>query len=71
MLFIVIVMSLSEPHTSGKNGMSITFTRIYVEIWINGTSFMWSQKCMFKNWVILTNASGYVFITQTIIRVVN
>ena len=67
---VLIGASLSEPHTSGKNGMSITFTIIYVEIRISGMSIMHSQKFTFKNWVITYNASGYVFITQMIIRVV-
>ena len=33
------------------NGMSIAFTKIYLEIWINGTSIVHSQKVMFKNQV--------------------
>ena len=46
---------LAEPeqaHTSVKNGMSITFAKIYVEIRINGTSVMRSQKFKFKSQVI-------------------
>ena len=45
--------SLSEPHTSGKNGMSIAFVRIYMEIQINGTNVMHSQKFTFKIQVII------------------
>ena len=36
----LIGTSLSEPHTSGKNGVSIAFVKIYVEIQINGASVM-------------------------------
>ena len=46
----MIGVSLSEPHTSGKNGMSVMFTEVYVKIQINGRSIMCSQK--FKNRVI-------------------
>ena len=45
-------MSLSKPHTSWKNGTSITLTKIYMEIQINSTSIMHSQKFMSKNQVI-------------------
>ena len=38
----VIGASLNEPQTSGKNGTSVAFAKIYVEIWINGTSIMCS-----------------------------
>ena len=48
-----IGMSVSEPHTSGKDGMSIAFVRIYMEIWINGTNIMHSQKFTFKRQVII------------------
>ena len=47
-----IGVSLSKPLTSGKNRMSVVFTKIYMEIRINGTSVMHSQKLTFKNWVI-------------------
>ena len=47
-----IGVSLSEPHTSRKNCMSVVFTIIYMEIQINGTSVMHSQTLTFKNWVI-------------------
>ena len=36
------------PH-SGKNGTSVAFAKIYVEIRNNGTSVMHSQKFTFKN----------------------
>ena len=45
-------VSLSKPHTSSRNGMSVAFTKIYVEIRINGTSVMRSKKFTFKHWVI-------------------
>ena len=45
----LIGATLSEPHTNGKNGASIVFVKIYVEIQINGTSVMHSQKFTFKN----------------------
>ena len=45
----LIGASLSEPHTSGKNGMSVVFVKIYVEMQINGMSAMRSQMFMFKN----------------------
>ena len=48
----LIGVNLSEPHTSGKNGTSVMFTKVYVEIQINGTSGMRSQKFTFKNQVI-------------------
>ena len=41
---VVIGATLSEPHTSGKHGTSVAFTKIYMEIWINGTNIMYSQK---------------------------
>ena len=41
---LFIGVSLSKPHTSGKNGISVTFAKVYVEIRINGTSVMRSQK---------------------------
>ena len=44
---LIIEMSLSEPHTSDKNGASVMFGKIYMEMWING-SIMCSQKFMFK-----------------------
>ena len=34
----LIRVSLSDPHTSGKNGTSIVSAKIYMEIWINGMS---------------------------------
>ena len=46
----LIGATLSEPHTSGKNGASVAFVKTYVEIQINGTSVMCSQKFTFKNW---------------------
>ena len=45
---LFIGVSLSKPHTSGRNGMSIAFAKIYVEIRINGTSVMRSQKFIWK-----------------------
>ena len=48
----VIGVSLNEFHTSGKNGTNIAFTKIYAEIWINGTSIMCSQRFTFKSRVI-------------------
>ena len=45
----IIGASLSEPHTSWKNGTSVVFISIYVEIWINGTSVMHLWKFTFKN----------------------
>ena len=44
--------SLSESHTSRKNGTSIMFAKIYVEIQINGVSVKRSQKFTFKNWMM-------------------
>ena len=44
----IIEASLSEPHTSRRDGMSVVFTKIYAEIWINGTSIMHSQKLHLK-----------------------
>ena len=41
-------MSLSEPHTSDKNGTSVVFIKIYMEMWINDVSIMHSQTFMFK-----------------------
>ena len=41
---LFIRVSLSKPHTSGKNGMSVTFAKVYVEIRINGMSVMHLQK---------------------------
>ena len=41
---LFIGVSLSKPHTSRKNGMSIAIAKVYVEIRINGTSVMHSQK---------------------------
>ena len=48
----IIGASLNKPHTSWKNGMSISFTKINVNIWINGMSVMRSRKFTFKNWTI-------------------
>ena len=48
----LIGVTLSEPHTSGKNGVSVVFVKIYVEIQINGMSVICSQKFTFKNWVV-------------------
>ena len=45
---LIIGASLSEPHTSRRDGISVVFTKIYVEIWINGTSIMRSQKLHLK-----------------------
>ena len=42
---------MSNPHTSENNSISVTFLKIYVEIWINDMSFMHSQKFTFKNQV--------------------
>ena len=50
MLHNLIGATLSEPHTSGKNGASVAFVKIYVEIQINGMSVMRSLKFTFKNW---------------------
>ena len=50
-LLMVIGISLSDPLISEKNFASIAFTKMYVEIWINDTSVMHSQKLMFKNQV--------------------
>ena len=78
---IVIGVSLNEPHISDKNGTSDQFTRIYVEIWINGTSVMDSQKFMFENQIKKTRCYQhglltlhirliiYTFITQRITRI--
>ena len=40
-----------EPRANKKDGTSVVFIKIYVEIWINGTSIVRSQKVMFKNLV--------------------
>ena len=50
-------LDLSKPHTSGRNGTSVTFTKIYVETRINGMSVMRSQKFTFKNWLITNKCS--------------
>ena len=52
MLHNLIGATLSEPHTSGKNGASVVLVKIYVEIQNYGTSIMCSQKFTFKNWVV-------------------
>ena len=52
MLHNLIGATLSEPHTSGKNGVRVVLVKIYLEIQINGTSVMCSQKFTFKNWVV-------------------
>ena len=51
MLHNLIAASLNEPHTSGKNGASVAFVKIYVEIQINGMNVMCSQKLTFKIWI--------------------
>ena len=51
-LWLLVGVSLSKPHTSRKNGASIAFAKIYMEIQINGTNIMRSQNFMFKNWLI-------------------
>ena len=48
----IIGASLNKPHTSWKNGTSISFTKIYMKIRINGMSVIRSQKFTFKNWTI-------------------
>ena len=40
----LIQASLSELNTSRRNGTSVMFAKIYVKIWINGTSVMCLQK---------------------------
>ena len=45
-------MSLSEPHTSGKNSTGVVFTKMYTEIRIDGKSIKRSQKFTFKDQVI-------------------
>ena len=40
----IVGMGLSKPHISDMHGMSVVFTNIYVEIWINGMNVMHSQK---------------------------
>ena len=45
---VMIGASLSEPHSSRRNGTNVAFTKIYMEIWINGMSVMHSQKFMFN-----------------------
>ena len=39
-IIILIRVSLREPHGSRKNGMSMMFTKIYMETQINGISIM-------------------------------
>ena len=62
---ILAAGSLSEPHTSGKNGMSegtsVAFAKIYVEIRINGTSIMRSQKFTIKNRVIIYKCDWHIW----------
>ena len=50
--YVIIRASLSKPQTSKKNGTSVAFTKIYVEIQINGTTIMRAQKFKFINQVI-------------------
>ena len=40
--FGLLGVSLSEPHTSRKNGTSVVFAKIYMAIRINGKSVMHS-----------------------------
>ena len=40
----IIGTGLSKLHISDMHGMSVVFTNIYVEIWINGMNVMHSQK---------------------------
>ena len=49
---IFIGVSLSEPHTSGKNSTGVVFTKMYTEIRIDGKSIKRSQKFTFKDQVI-------------------
>ena len=46
---IIIGASLSEPYTSESAGTSVAFTKIYIKIWLNGTSVARSQEFTFKN----------------------
>ena len=45
----LIWASLSELNTSRRNGTSVMFAKIYVKIWINGTSVMHLQKVYVYN----------------------
>ena len=40
----LIGASLSESHTNDKDDTGIVFTKIYIEIWINGKSVMRSYN---------------------------
>ena len=48
----VVTGSTQSAHTSGKNGTSVTFVRIYMEIWIHGTDVRHSQNFKSKNLLI-------------------
>ena len=63
----LIGVSLSEPHTSDKNGTSITFTKRYMEIWINGTSIKSLRLKFGLKTRQLTDASSCGFIMQAIL----
>ena len=43
-IFIFIGVSLSELHTNKRNGVNITFTKVYVKTLINGTFVAHLQK---------------------------
>ena len=45
----LIGVTVSKPHTSGKNGVNVAFVKMYVEIQIDGMSVMCSQKFTIKN----------------------
>ena len=54
----LIGVSLSEPHTSESSGMSVTFTKIYEVIRING--HVCKRLCLKMDKTrSLTNASGH------------
>ena len=61
--------NLSEPHTSDKNGIGVTFTKMYVEIQSNGTIV---KSLRLKIGLKLDNLQMLlvVFIMRTITRVV-
>ena len=69
---LIIGAHLSKPHTSERNGTSVMFTKIYMKIWINGTSIMHSQNLCLKIGLKLDNLQMLpdVFIGQTITRAV-
>ena len=51
-MYVLYISNLCNLHTSLKNGISITFPKLYVEMHINGISIMHSQTFTFKNQVI-------------------